>query len=108
MNEIKDLVVEKKELLPTSTNTKTLYMIVTEDPTVKTKQRTYISTRCDMGVASVSINGFEVASSKIAQIINAKTFKDAIEVANKEYTSESYCIPWHRIIRIKNIVLSVK
>lgn len=105
-----DLVVTKKDTVPSNSSaTKALYIVVTEDPTVKTKQRTYFALRQTQGVASVEMTGFEVTDSKIiAQILNAESVNDAIKIAkSNDIVQETITIPWHRIVRIKNFILSI-
>lgn len=107
MNNNQDLVVVKKDVVVVnSTTTKALYIVVTEDPTVKSKQRNYLALRRDIGTATVEISGFEVTNEQIAQIEKAKTVADATQIANVDGEINSFTIPWQRVIRIRNIVFN--
>lgn len=109
MSNNQDLVVVKKDVvLNNSTTTKALYIVVTEDPTVKSKQRNYLAIRRDIGPATIELSGYEVTNEQIAQIEKAKTIIDATQIANINSEINSFTIPWQRVIRIKNIVLNNK
>lgn len=112
MNNIKDLgAIQDGKYLGNSVNTKELYIVVIEDQTVKAGFRTYLAQRADLGGASVSVQGYEIANNSkiIAQLKDTKIYVDAVELAKKNNAeTESLIIPWHRIIRIKSFKFSVK
>ena len=110
MSKNTDLLVEKITTVgPKSTNTKALYIVVTEDSTVKTKVRLYSTHRVDQNPIAAEIVGYEVDDSTIAQIKSAETYNDAVEVAkSKGGELETLIIPWHKIVRIKKFTFSTK
>lgn len=112
MNNIKDLGAIQDSRFPgNSANTKELYIVVTEDPTVKSKSRTWLAQRADLGGSSISVQGYEVANNSkiIAQLKDTKIYSDAVELAKKNGQEfETLIIPWHRVIRIKSFKFSVK
>lgn len=82
-----------------------------EDPTVKAKSRTWLAQRADLGNSSVSIQGYEISNNSeiIAQLKDAKTYSDAVELAKKDNVDfENIIIPWQKIVRIKSYKFSVK
>ena len=106
MNDNHDLAVKKVEKIPAnSTNNKALYIVVTDDPTVKTKHRLYVARQLNMQPLAVEIAGFEVPLNIIAQLNDTTSFEDAVELARKGSNSEqeNLFLPWQRIIRIKRI-----
>lgn len=112
MTNIKDLgVIQNNQNLANSGNNKELYIVVTEDPSVKTKCRSYIAQRADEKPATVNIAGYEVTfNSEInAQLKDTRTYSDAIELAKKNSEElENLIIPWNRVIRIKTLKFSIK
>lgn len=108
MKEIQDIVVSKKDTVIGSSNTKTLYIVVMEDPSAKTKKAQYFATRRDIGASTVEISGYQITDSKLTQILDSSQVNDAILIASKGSEVENLTIPWGRIIRIKNILLNVK
>ena len=113
MKEIKDLgLIQESRISTNSANTKELYIVVTEDPSMKMKFRTYIAQRADEKPATINIAGYEVATinSEInAQLKDTIIYKDAVELVKKCGSElEILTIPWHRIIRIKTLKFSIK
>lgn len=106
-NKNNDLAVEPVSRIPqNSTNTKALFIVVTEDPTVKTKHRFYITHRVDQNPQIAEILGYEVTDSTITQIKSAGSYNDAFELAKKENEVEHLMIPWQKILRIKKLSYS--
>lgn len=110
MSNNSDLAIEKIDKVPTvSGNTKALFLVVVEDPTVKTKTRYYLSNRVDRTEMTVEIVGFEttIDNSTIAQLKSAKTYNEACEIAKMD-ASEHLILPWQKIIRIRKFTFSTK
>jgi hypothetical protein len=118
MKEIKDLgAIQDNRFSGNSTNTKELYIVVTDEPGVMkvakstktltpTKETIYLAVRADETNATVKMSGYNVThnSELIAQLKNAKTYNDAIDIAkNENLEFQVLTFPWQRIIRIKQL-----
>lgn len=118
MKEIKDLgAIQDNRFSGNSTNTKELYIVVTDEPGVTkvakstktltpTKETIYLAVRADETNATVKMSGYNVThnSELIAQLKNAKTYNDAIDIAkNQNLEFQVLTFPWQRIIRIKQL-----
>lgn len=118
MKEIKDLgAIQDNRFSGNSTNTKELYIVVTDEPGVMkvakstrtltpTKETIYLAVRADETNATVKMSGYNVThnSELIAQLKNAKTYNDAIDLAkNENLEFQVLTFPWQRIIRIKQL-----
>lgn len=118
MKEIKDLgAIQDNRFSGNSTNTKELYIVVTDEPGVTkvakstktltpTKETIYLAVRADETNATVKMSGYNVThnSELIAQLKNAKTYNDAIDIAkNENLEFQVLTFPWQRIIRIKQL-----
>ncbi len=95
------------------TTNKELYIIVTEDPTLKVNFRTHIATKHVSTESTVKFIGWEVTGSAKTVVEELKNtniiYTDAVEIV-KKYSSdlESLEIPWQKIIRVKTIKFAEK
>lgn len=117
MKEVKDLgAIQDNRFLGNSTNTKELYIVVTDEPAAlvsKTgksakavNQTVYLAIRADETNATVKLSGYDVThnSDIIAQLKDAKTYNEALDYAKKEELEfQVLTFPWQRIIRIKQL-----
>lgn len=118
MKEIKDLgAIQDNRFSGNSTNTKELYIVVTDEPGManvgkstktlaSTKETVYLAVRADETNATVKMSGYNVThnSDLIAQLKDAKTYNDAIDIAkNENLEFQVLTFPWHRIVRIKQL-----
>lgn len=116
MKEIKDLgVIQDNRFSGNSTNTKELYIVVTDEPNVTVSksgksavisQTTYLAIRADETGATVKLSGYDVThnSKIIAQLKDAKTYNEALDPAkNENLEFQVLTFPWQRIIRIKQL-----
>lgn len=108
MSDIKELPTPNLERFSgNSSNNKALYVVVMEDPTVKGKVVNYFAKKISEKSFYLELTGYEVNTNYIAQMTNAKTFEDAVELArdgNKE--QQIVYLPWNRILRIKKYLLN--
>lgn len=118
MKEIKDLgAIQDNRFSGNSTNTKELYIVVTDEPDITkvskskktlttTKETIYLAVRVDETNATVKMSGYNVThnSELIAQLKNAISYNDAIDIAkNENLELQVLTFPWQRIIRIKQL-----
>lgn len=91
-------------------NTKVLYIVVTEDPTVKSKARYFVAAQKVVVTPTfLELFGYEVKEQLAAQIKSIQTFEDALGLAKKEGSEiENVKLPWHRVIRINEYKLLLK
>lgn len=83
-----------------STN-KLLYLLVVEDPSVKTKTRIFATGKLDKNAAFVDMFGYEITNVHSTQL---KTWNDAVELANKESIElVNMSFPWQRVLSIRNV-----
>ncbi len=119
MKEIKELgAIQDNRFSGNSTNTKELYIVVTDEPnffTNKTgkfaamnKQKIYLGIRADETGATVKMSGYNVThnSDLIAQLKNAKTYNEALDLA-KNLEFQVLTFPWQRIIRIQQLKFTI-
>lgn len=115
MKEIKDLeVTQDSRFSGNSTNMKELYIVVTEElatsgkgtKNVPTKETIYLAIRADESVSTVKMSGYDVTYNIqiIAQLKDAKTYNEAINIAkNENLEFQVLTFPWQRIVRIKQL-----
>lgn len=98
--------LEKAAKLANSSN-KLLYIVVIEDPTVKTKGlRFYATPKVDKAAAFIELIGFEVTDTQVKQL---KSWNDASELAEQGNLEVTHlCVPWQRVVSIKNANYRVK
>jgi len=122
MKEIKDLgAIQDNRFLGNSTNTKELYIVVTNEPSVSISkngksvkqidQTTYLGIRADESAATVKMSGYDVTHyeniSKAAQSKDA-SYNDIIDsVKGVDLEFQVLTFPWQRIIRIKQLKLTL-
>lgn len=111
MKEIKDLeAIQDNRFSGNSTNTKELYIVVTDELFTKTKETIYLAVRADEAVSTVKMSGYDVSSNSeiIAQLKSAKTYNEAIDLAKKEKLEfQVLTFPWQRIKRIKQLKYTI-
>ena len=121
MKEIKDLGVNQDSRFSgNSTNTKELYIVVTDEPSFVTSktgkfaavnnQTIYLGIRADESGATVKMSGYNVThnSNIIAQVKDAKTYNEALDLAkNENLEFQVLTFPWQRIIRIQQLKFTI-
>lgn len=121
MKEIKDLGVNQDSRFSgNSTNTKELYIVVTDEPSFVTSktgkfaavnnQTVYLGIRADETGATVKMSGYNVThnSNIIAQVKDAKTYNEALDLAkNENLEFQVLTFPWQRIIRIQQLKFTI-
>lgn len=80
------------------------YLIVVEDPTIKSNVRYYISVKLDDNANSIRFVGFETKEN--VEIVE-KNYQEMINAADKSIYKEMQ-VPLHRIIRIQNLIFKQK
>lgn len=106
-------VVQNPTINLSKTATKELYIVVTEDPTTKSKFRMYVTTKYSTSDAMIKFIGYEVTKNHSKVVSTLKNtnivYADAIDIA-KTYSEdlESLDLPWHRVIRVKTIKFAEK
>lgn len=121
MKEIKDLGVNQDSRFSgNSTNTKELYIVVTDEPSFVTSktgkfaatnnQTVYLGMRADETGATVKMSGYNVTHNAniIAQVKDAKTYNEALDLAkNENLEFQVLTFPWQRIIRIQQLKFTI-
>lgn len=107
MKEIKDLgVIQDNRFSGNSANIKELYIVVTDEPNTSNTETVYLAIRADETASTVKMSGYNVShnSEVLAQLKDAKTYQDAIDIAkNENLEFEVLTFPWQIIIRIKQL-----
>lgn len=86
---------------------KVLYIVRVEDPSVKSKIRSYAALKLNETMAHyLQLIGFEYPKTETKNNTQKKinTYQEAVEIAEKENLDiEDLRFPWQRVISIKNV-----
>lgn len=87
----------QKKIIPT-------YLVLCEDPTIKTKLRKYLAVRLDDMQNFVKIVGLEI-TIEVDKI--QESYQEIVNTADKQLYRE-LMLPWQRIITIQNLIFRAK
>lgn len=91
---------QSEKVLPGFSTNKTIYLVLVEDPSVKSNRRAFVSHRVDYEDGGIKFNGYEV---KYANRDKIKAHSEAYENAININDPMDIYYPGHRVISVRNV-----
>lgn len=101
--------IKKIESLPGKTGNKVVYLVKIEDRENKQLYKWFVTSKTDIGGATIGFIGYEVEKEKVHEI---KTYEDALNVASNSWDNSPRLVdikyPIARLVKVLNLSYRVK
>lgn len=81
-----------------------VYLVVAEDPTIKSNTAKYLAVKLDEQTSTVKLVGFEITETEKNVCEN---YQEIVSSTDKGLYKE-IMLPWQRVIRIQNLIFKQK